>query len=133
MPTSYSIDKARHLVLSRFWGVLTNLEVRDHRRSLANDPDFDPAFHHLSDMRELIVAAVSDAVVTEVARESVFARGARRAFVLDEEQYLRSGLERLFRHYADQAPGQQIKVFHDLVEAEQWVEFGGRPTSRGRN
>ena len=124
MPTSYLIDKARHLVLSRFWGVLTNPEVRSHRRSLATDPAFDPSFHHLSDLRELIVAAVSDAVVAEVARESVFRRGARRGFVLDEEQYVRSGLERLFKQYAEQAPGQKIKVFHDLAEAEQWVEFG---------
>jgi hypothetical protein len=125
MPTSYSIDRARGLVISRFWGVLTDEQVRGHRQSLAADPDFDTSFHHLSDMRELIVAAVSDAVVAEVARESVFRRGARRAFVLDEKQYLRSGLERLFREYAEQAPGQQIKVFHDLEEAERWVEFGG--------
>jgi hypothetical protein len=124
MPTSYSIDKARHLVLSRFWGVLTDLEVRGHSRSLGADPAFDPSFHHLSDLREVIVAAVSDAVVAEVARQSVFRRGARRAFVLDEEQYLRSGLARLFRQYAEQAPGQQIKVFHDLASAELWVEFG---------
>jgi hypothetical protein len=125
MPTSYSIDRARGLVISRFWGVLTDDQVRGHRQSLAADPDFDTSFHHLADMRELIVAAVSDAVVAEVARESVFRRGARRAFVLDEKQYLRSGLERLFREYATQAPGQQIKVFHDLEEAERWVEFGG--------
>jgi len=124
MPTSYSIDKARRLVLSRFWGLLTNSEVRSHRRNLSTDPAFDPAFHHLSDFRELIVAAVSDSVVTEVARESVFGRGARRAFVLDEEQYQRSGLERLFKQYAEQAPGQRIKVFHDFAEAERWAEFG---------
>ena len=125
MPTSYFIDKARGLVISRFWGVLTDNQVRDHRRSLAADTAFNPSFHHLADMRELIVAAVSDAVVAEVARESVFQRGARRAFVLNEEQYQRSGLARLFEEYAKQAPGQQIKVFHDLGEAEQWVEFGG--------
>lgn len=125
MPTSYSIDKARHLVLSRFWGVLTDQEVRGHGRNLATDPAFDPSFYHLCDLRELIVAAVSDAVVAEVAHESVFRRGTRRAFVLDEEQYLRSGLARLFQLYAEHAPGQQIKVFHDLAEAERWVEFGG--------
>ena len=131
MPTSYSIDKTRRLVLSRFWGLLTNSEVRNHRKSLAGDPAFDPSFHHLSDLRELIVAAVSDAVVTEVARESVFGRGARRAFVLDKEQYERSGLERLFKHYAEQAPGQQIRVFHDFAEAEQWVEFGAERFPEG--
>ena len=125
MPTSYSIDKARGLVISRFWGLLTDDQVRDHRRSLAADPDFDTSFHHLADMRELLVAAVSVAVVVEVARESVFGRGARRAFVLNEEQYLRSGLERLFQQYSEQAPGQQIKVFHDLEEAERWAKFGG--------
>jgi len=112
------------MVISRFWGVLTDEQVRSHRRSLAADPDFDESLHHLADMSELIVAAVSDAVVAAVARESVFGRGARRAFVLDEEKYLRSGLERLFHEYARQAPSQQIKVFHDLEEAERWVEFG---------
>lgn len=125
MPTSYSIDSARGLVISRFWGVLTDAEVRDHRRSLAADPAFDPSFHHLSDFRELIVAAVTDATVAEVARESVFGRGARRAFVLDEVKYQRSGLERLFQQYAKQAPGQQIKVFHDMQEAERWVASVG--------
>ena len=124
MPTSYIIDRGRGLVVSRFWGLLTDTQVRDHRRSLAADPAFDPSFHHLADMRELIVAAVSDAAVAEVARESVFRRGARRAFVLDEEQYLRSGLGRLFQQYAMQAPGQQVEVFHDLEEAERWVKFG---------
>ena len=112
------------MVLSRFWGVLTDEEVRGHRQSLAADPAFGPAFHHLADLRELTVAAVSPAAVSEVARESVFRHGARRAFVLDEERYLRSGLARLFQQYAKQAPGQQIKVFHDLAEAERWVEFG---------
>lgn len=125
MPTSYSIDRARGLVISRFWGVLTDEQVRDHRQSLAADTAFNPSFHHLADMREVIVAAVSDAVVAEVARASVFGRGARRAFVLDEGQYTRSGLARPFQEYAKQAPGQQIKVFHDLEVAERWVEFGG--------
>ena len=125
MPTSYTIDRARHLVLSRLWGVLTDEDVRGHRRSLAADPAFDPSFHHLADLRELIVAALSPATVAEVARESVFKRGARRAFVLDEERYLRSGLARMFQQYAEQAPGQQIKVFHDMAEAERWVELGG--------
>ena len=125
MPSSYSIDKARGLVISRFWGVLSDDDVRNHRQRLAADNDFNPSFHHLADMREMIVVAVTDAVVTEVARASVFGRGARRAFVLDEEQYLRSGLERLFQQYSMQAPSQQIKVFHDLEVAERWVEFGG--------
>jgi hypothetical protein len=124
MPTSYTIDNARGLVVSRFWGVLTDDQVRGHRRDLSTDPAFDPSFHHLADMRELVVAAVSDATITEVARESVFRRGARRAFVLDEVQYRRSGLARLFKEYAKQAPGQQIKVFHELGAAERWVEFG---------
>ncbi len=124
MPFSYFIDSTRGLVISRYWGVLTDDEIRDHRRNLGADTAFDSSFHHLSDMRELIIAAVSPAAVAEVARESVFGRGARRAFVLDEAQYLRSGLARLFREYAKQAPGQQIKVFHDLAEAERWVEFG---------
>ena len=124
MPTSYIIDKARGLVVNRFWGVLTDDEVRDHRLRLAADTAFNPSFHHLADMRELLVAAVSDAVVAEVARSSVFGRGARRAFVLDEGQYLRSGLARLFEQYAKQAPGQRIKVFHELEMAERWVEFG---------
>lgn len=122
MPTSYSIDTSRRLVLSRFWGVLTDEEVRGHRRSLAADPAFDSSFHHLADLRELTVAAVTLAAVAEVARESAFRRGARRAFVIGAEQYLRSGLARLFQQYATQAPGQQIKVFHDLAEAERWVE-----------
>ena len=99
--------------------------ARDHQRSLAADTAFNPAFHHLVDIRELVVAAVSDAVVEEAARASVFGRGARRAFVLDEVQYLRSGLARLFEEYAKQAPRQQIKVFHELEMAERWVEFGG--------
>ncbi len=124
MPTSYFIDEARGLVVSRFWGVLTDDEVRDHRRVLAADTAFNPSFHHLADMRKLLVAAVSDAVVAEVARASVFGRGARRAFVLDEVQYLRSGLARLFEQYAKQAPRQRIKVFHELEMAERWVEFG---------
>ena len=125
MPYSYTIDLSRGLVLSRFWGVLTDGDVRGHRRGLESDPAFDPSFHHLVDAREMAVAAVTDAAVTEVARESAFRRGTRRAFVLDEAQYRRSGLERLFLHYAEQARGQEVKVFHDLAEAERWAEFGG--------
>lgn len=124
MPYSYTIDNSRGLVLSRFWGLLSDEDVRGHRRSIEADPAFDPSFHHLVDAREMTVAAMTDAAVTEVARQSAFRRGTRRAFVLDEALYWRSGLERLFLHYAEQARGQHVKVFHDLAEAERWAEFG---------
>ena len=52
MPATYRIDAKRHVVFSVASGDLTEEDTRAHTRSLAGDPEFDPAFDQLLDFRD---------------------------------------------------------------------------------
>src|SRR3954468_11939848 len=107
MPASYAIDPDRALVVSRGWGVLTDADVRDHYRLLAEDPRFKPTFRQLADIRETSAITASSTTIWAEGRRNVFVPGARRAFVVATQ--LQYGMVRMFATYGENM-GQTIAV-----------------------
>lgn len=118
MPASYEIRANQRLVRSRLWGVVSDEDLRAHAGLLRADPDFDPTYQQLVDLRDVSALRVSSDTIARVARESAFAPGVRRAVVAPTDYHF--GMGRMFDLYSD-AAGQTVAVFRDLDAAEAWL------------
>ena len=122
MPTSYQLDAVQRLVCSRSWGVLTDAEVVDLYRRLAAEPEFEPTFRQLCDLREVTRLATSTPALRDLAQSSVFAAGARRAVVVGSD--LDYGIARMFQTFCELA-GAEVSVFRDRPSAVAWLGLPG--------
>jgi len=118
MPASYQLDPALRLVRSRAWGVLTDAESQAHYVGLAGDPAFDPTFHQLCDLRDVIEIDMSAGAIRRLAKASTFAPGVRRAFVAADDTHF--GLSRMLQAFCE-FEGTEIGVFRTVSEAAQWL------------
>jgi hypothetical protein len=85
---------------------------------LREDPDFEPGFRQLIDVREVTLIDLTHDAIMRTAQAMIFAPGARRAFITaTEEQY---GLARVFAVYAE-TTGNVVEVFRDAALAEAWL------------
>jgi hypothetical protein len=121
MPSSYTIDPAKRLVRTRTWGKLTEAETWAHYDKLRHDPAFQPTFRQVCDLREVIELEASTDFLKALAKQTVFARGTRRAYVVTSD--LHFGLARMLAAYAE-AEGSEIGVFRTMEEAEGWLGEG---------
>lgn len=115
---NYRIDMARHLVVTRIWGTLTNDDLRDGMSRLMADPRFDHQFRSLVDMRDVSDITVDAPVVAETARTPLFARDVRRAIVAQSDHAF--GIARMYASYAER-DGSTVRVFRDIAAAEEWL------------
>jgi hypothetical protein len=118
MPISYKISPNRPLVVTYLWGIVTTDDVVQYYQALKADPDFDPAFWQLSDLRDVTVTEGDTSSVASAARVDVFARGVRRALIASTERQL--AIARLFATYAEEF-GHVVRVFREIHEAEAWL------------
>jgi len=61
MPTEFSVDTSRRLILTRASGTLTLADITAARRQLCADPAFDRTFNELFDLRDVTEVAISAA------------------------------------------------------------------------
>lgn len=118
MPEGHEIDVARRVVVSRAWGVLSTAEFLAHYEAVATDPDFDPTFAQLVDLRDVTAFNVDVITLRSKALQSMFRPGTRRAIVASSD--VTFGLARMFGTYAESA-SQSIAVFRAIDEAERWL------------
>jgi hypothetical protein len=118
MPLTVSVDKARGLVITHGSGVLSMSDVADARAQVRANPDFDPAFYELFDVREVTEIQLTGAEMARVAASSVLAPGVCRAFVVSNQK--QHGLARMFSGLAE-PHDQRVLVFRDISVAESWL------------
>ncbi|HTE46570.1 MAG TPA: hypothetical protein VK636_15060, partial [Gemmatimonadaceae bacterium] len=111
-------DRARRLVTTRSFGVMTDGDVNEIRDSFAADPAFDPTYAQLSDLRDLTDADLSVAMMDRIAQTSVFRPSTRRAYVAHTP--FQFGIARMFAGMSD-VHGQRVYVFRTMTEAERWI------------
>ena len=121
MPFSYQLDPARHLVLSRAWGVLIDKELEEHYARLAADPGFDPTMRQLCNMMDVTRIDTSPEALRRLAQRSIFSPGTRRALVAVQDAHY--GLSRMFKVFCE-IEGSLVEVFRDTASAEAWLELG---------
>jgi hypothetical protein len=118
MPADFRIDRSRHVVYSRAWGVLTDQDLSDNRDALFADPAFDPGLAQLYDFTEVTEVQVTSAVVRQLAQTSRFAPRARRAIVVSSDDAF--GMARMYSLLSDRE--EMTQVFRDRASAMQWLE-----------
>lgn len=118
MPISYAIDVDRALVMARWWGAVTDQEVREHNHDLRTDPRFDARFRELVDMTAVTKLLITTHLIYEMAMDQFFEPGTRRAIVASSDAIF--GMARMFALRAESV-GQTIEVFRASVSAEEWL------------
>ncbi len=118
LPGTYEIDPQRRLVISRFWGAVTDTEVFEHNEKLRTDPRFDATYQQLVDMSGVTGIRVSTGTINETSLDQFFEPGTRRAFVATNDAVF--GMARMFALRAESV-GQTIQVFRNEEGAKEWL------------
>jgi hypothetical protein len=118
MSLTVSIDKTRGLVITHGAGVLTLEDIASARAQLRANPDFDPSFYELFDVRDVTEARITGAEMARVAASSVLRPGVCRAFVIANQK--QHGLARMFSGFAEPYD-QRVDIFRDMSVAEAWL------------
>lgn len=118
MPTFYSIDGVRKVVLSGSKPPLTRAELLAHVNGLPKDPRFDPSFRQIIDFRGVTTKALLAAEMKTIAALNPFLPTTRRAAVVDS--VLIYGLVRMYQGLTG-ADAEQMRLFADMAEACEWL------------
>jgi hypothetical protein len=118
MPASYQIEKSLGLVLSTAQGVLTGQDILTHRQRLRDDPNFDPSYNQLVDLRDVIEIDISVAEMSGIAGRSIYSERSRRAIVAGKDANF--GMARMYELYGEANPD-HLMVFRDMAEARRWL------------
>ena len=121
MPTDYTIDVQRGVVLSAGTGVFASADFVEHMVRLRGDPNFNPDFNQVVDCRGISVLDLNSDQLKELASQSIFSAKSRRAFVVSSD--LHFGMGRMFAAYREIAEGQNVRIFRDMSEALSWLEL----------
>ncbi len=120
MPASYRIDKARGVVFSHYSGLLTDDDILDHQRRLKADPEFDPTFRQLLDMREIEELTATAEGIRQLARGNPFISGSRRGGVASKDVVF--GMARMFEMMREQM-GDEFRMFRSMDAALDWLDL----------
>ncbi len=118
MPVTYHIDKINKMVFVNATGEFTAEDFRTHKRGLADDPDFDPHYGVLFDLRSITEFRISSAEVREFSMKYIFHDRARRAYLVPADEV--HGMIRMFSSLSD-FESDVIQIFRDMAEARRWL------------
>ena len=118
MPLTVTVDKQRGLIITHGSGVLTLGDIAAARAQARENPDFDPSFYELFDVRDVTEAQLTGADMARIAASSVLAPGVCRAFVVANQR--QHGLARMFSGFAE-PHDQRVVVFREMAVAESWL------------
>lgn len=110
------------VVITRVTASTVFEEIRDHQRALAENPDFDPDFHHLFDLTEVQNLRVSTEEIRNLASTTLFSPTSRRAVVAPRDASF--GLSRMYEGFSSLPEG-TLMVFRTRKEALAWLDVPG--------
>lgn len=129
MPYTYQIKKAQGLVVSTACDRVTYAEIQEHQNQLLIDCDFDPKFSQLIDGSRTTALEISSEEARLVASRRIFSAESRRAYVSPGPMVPGVGL--LMAVYQDAGTiSSGVRVFYDYHSAFNWLQVGGRRTSK---
>ncbi len=118
MPVSYRIDRSLGLIFTTPQGVFTGQDMLTHVQRLSEDPDFDPSYNQLVDLRAITDFAISAAELRMITVYRLYNEKSRRAIVADED--ITFGMARMYEVFREDAP-EEIKLFRDMADARRWL------------
>jgi hypothetical protein len=125
MPVAYTIDKEKGRVVSWGEGVVGWGDIIAHMEGLTKEPDFRPTFSQLIDFAKVTRIELTHDQIYELAKRTVFEKGAMRAFVAATP--IQYGLSRMFQSYRKIYGAETIHIFADRREATQWLDHEAQP------
>ena len=119
MPAKYRIDKSLGVVFTTVRGVFTGQDVLTHGQRLLDDPDFDPNYNHLIDLRDVIEIGISPHEMESITtHKHIFSQKSRRAIVAETD--FKFAMSRMYEILSNIESG-PIEVFRDMAEARRWL------------
>ncbi len=118
MPVTYRIYKISKILFVKATGEFAAEDFRIHRRVLADDPDFDPHYGVLFDLRSITEFRLSSAEIHEFSMSHMFHKSARRAYLVPTEKV--HGMIRMFSGFSD-FESDEFQIFLDMAEARRWL------------
>jgi len=116
---TYRVDGERHLVFVTLSGVVTLEEIATILEGNRGLP-LDGSWRELVDLTEMTDLAASGAHLQHLAQMATARSFGKVAIVAPNP--LTFGLARM---YALTADAENLQVFHDLADAEAWIELAG--------
>ena len=124
MPISYSIDKDLGVVFTTASEVLTERELLEHKRKLISDPNFEPGFVELSDVRFISDLAISPSGIEKfVAQDESDAerlKDFKLAIVVSGA--LEFGMGAMYEMMSREK-STNVRIFRDLGQAKEWLQL----------
>jgi hypothetical protein len=119
MPWKSTIDPHLRLVYTRVSGTLTMAGAVQHQKEVLSEPDFDPTFAQILDLRDVDEVRLSTNEMRTLASSKIFAPTSRRALVATQPSTF--GLARIYGVYREDATGTDVAVVKSVGEAYEWV------------
>ena len=118
MPSGFTIDTGRRIVLQCAWGIVLGPRMVEHARALGLDPRFEPSFMTISDLRRVTDMQATSEDVRELAAASPFGAGSLRVTIVSSDEMF--GLSRMFELLREQK-GDVMHISRDLDDALEWL------------
>ncbi len=126
MPLSYVVYREHCLVVITASGRVTWKEIRERQEQIKIDPDFNPEFNEIVDLRAVTGFDMTSEHARVLARRMLFSFTSKRAFVAANPAVF--GVARaweVFTEYSDNPS--QVRLFNDLPSALKWLKLGRLP------
>ncbi len=126
MPFDYVVHRKQRLVISTGSDVVTWWEIRERQDQTQTDPDFDPEFNQLVDLRAVTDVDMTSDQARTLARRMIFSATSKRAFVAANPAVF--GMGRMWEILTELSDNpSQIRVFYDLSSALKWLNLERLP------
>ena len=120
MPTTYRIDGSLRIVFTNAEGNLSAADLQGLQEGVRGDPEFDPTFRNLVDLRAVKKVTIAGEEMNKLARSSPFAAGVRRAIVAPSESVF--GMSRMYQMMGGDS-ADEVSVFRGMAEAMEWLRL----------
>src|SRR5579863_4256678 len=126
MPFSYVVYKKHRLVISTGSDLVTWVEIRVRQDETKTDPEFNPEFNQLVDLRAVTGFDMTSEQARTLARRMIFSATSKRAFVAASPAVF--GVGRMWEIFTELTYNpSQIRVFYDLPSALKWLNLENLP------
>jgi hypothetical protein len=126
MPFSYIVYSEHRLVISTGSDRVTWEEIKTRQDQTKTDPDFNPEFNQIVDLRAVTGFDMTSHHAGLLARRMIFSATSKRAFVAASPAVF--GMSRMWEIFTEMSDNpSQIRVFCDLPSALKWLNLESLP------
>src|SRR5690349_21755735 len=128
MPFAYIVHKGLYVVVSTGLDRVSWTEIRACQDQTKTDPNFNPEFDQIVDLRTTTSFDMTGEQATVLARRMIFSFSSKRAFLASSPAVF--GMARRWEAFTELSDNpSQIKVFYDLSPALKWLGLEAMPSA----